>query len=132
MDIIIEFLLFCLNCIFWLVVFNVFAELLLRYLKKPELEAEREELKEKVASMLHPIKQEKHGDIYYWFDADTDQFLAQGKDEDDIREHLLKRFKGHVFLINDSKAMVGPELKVVPIENIVLKNGQALDVKSVN
>lgn len=83
-----------------------------------KVDKEKEALVEQVLSILHRIKQEKHGDIFYWFDADSDAFLAQGKDEDEIRNHLLSRFNGHIFLIDNERAMAGPKLATMPISEL--------------
>ncbi len=116
-----DFLIFLAEIAFWYFIFSM----LFRFLfakKQKELLQQHEELVDKITNLIHRIKQEKHGDVYYWFDADTDNFLAQGKSDDEIRKHLLSRFKGHIFLIDDEKAMAGPELKIMPIKELTLKS----------
>lgn len=75
---------------------------------------------ERKKEMIRSIKQERHGEQYYWFDAETDRFITQGKNYEEIVEGLRARFPRHVFIINDSKMMVGPTFEVVDIneENI--------------
>lgn len=124
MDIISEvssFFLFLLQVLFWYVVFS-FIFRLIRSNADKEFEKEKEALVKKVNEMIHRIKQEKHGDCYYWFDADSEEFLAQGRDDEEIRQHLLKRFSGHIFLLNDEKALAGPELRTMPIQDLTRKS----------
>lgn len=80
----------------------------------------REELAKQVLKMMHRVKQEQHGEIFYWFDADTDAFLGQGTTDDEIKEQLKQRFKGHVFLLDDDRALAGPDLKVTPVKELKL------------
>jgi hypothetical protein len=69
-----------------------------------ELE-ERQGLIKKLNDVIHVVKEEKHGDVTYWFDQDNDQFLAQGRDFDEIKSHIKQRFHKHVFLINDTQML---------------------------
>jgi hypothetical protein len=83
---------------------------------------ERDELVKKVMGMIHQVKQEQHGEVYYWFDADTDAFLGQGKTDDEIKEHLKQRFKGHIFLLDEDRALAGPDLKLTPVKELKLQD----------
>lgn len=121
METAIDFLIFLSQVAFWYFVTSVVLRLVFRK-KDQELEEQREELIDKITKIIHRIKQEKHNDMYYWFDADTDRFLAQGRTDDEIRQHLLSRFKGHIFLINDDQAMAGPELKLMAISELTYKS----------
>ena len=116
MELVVEFVLFFIELMFWVFV----AELVIKLIvgTKKDHAAEREELIQKVIELIHNVEQEKHGDLNYWFDADTGAFLGQGCTEDEIRVHLLERFKGHIFLLDDTRAMAGPELKIVPIDQL--------------
>lgn len=133
MELVVEFLLFFAELLFWMFVFNLVLKVIFgRQLKELEdARAEHTEIVEKLMDMLHSVKQEQHGDVLYWFDADTDQFLAQGKSDSEIKEHLKERFKGHVFIFND-KALAGPNLEPVPISELMLKNKNTIGVKTVN
>lgn len=117
MELVIEFILFFIELMFWVLLFDfVFARILG---SRKDAAEEREELIQEVAKKIHQVKQEKHGEAFYWFDADTDQFLAQGCTDEEIRVHLLERFRGHIFLLDEKRAMAGPELKLMPIDQIV-------------
>jgi hypothetical protein len=91
---------------------------------------DRKELVKKVMSLIHTVKQEQHGDVYYWFDADTDQFLGQGRTDDEIRVHLLERFKGHAFILDEKRALAGPDLKMVSVDDLKMKSENELSVKA--
>lgn len=107
-----------LDLVFWFLVGAVIARLGILYLEhrlSSKIE-EVEKLKQKISKLIHPVKVEKHGDMIYWFDAETDQFLAQGFTRDQIVEHLKQRFKGHVFLLdeeNEKGILTGPDYKVM-------------------
>ncbi len=117
MELVLEFLLFFVELMFWVFVIDLVVSL---FVGSRKLKAEeREELVQQVAKKIHQVKQEKHGELTYWFDEETDQFLGQGCTVDEIRVHLLERFKGHIFLIDEKRAMAGPELKLMPIDQIV-------------
>lgn len=121
METFVDIILFACQCFFWYMLFSWLARKVLGRVED-QLIAEREELVKKVNNLIHRIKQEKHGDCYYWFDADNDQFLAQGFTDEEIRKHLLSRFKGHIFLINDEKAMAGPNLEIMPVSKLTAKS----------
>ena len=112
-----EFVGFVVQIVLWMIVWNFVAKLIRLFINKESPE-EREALVQKVMSLIHQIKQEKHGELTYWFDAETNAFLAQGKDDNEIKEHLKERFKGHIFLLDETRAWAGPDLKLVPISDI--------------
>jgi hypothetical protein len=90
---------------------------------KAELEA-REELVKKIQGLVHLVKEEKHGEMTYWFDEDSDQFLAQGRTSDEIVKVLKERFNNHIFILMDQeKMMAGPDFELVPISASVASTG---------
>ena len=109
---------FVLQVAVWFIIFKVAFALLEIWLTQKQDLSEREELKNKLVKMIHYINQEKHGDCYYWFDKETDEFLAQGTTEAEIKEHLSERFKNHIFIIDDDRVMYGPKLDIVPIDQL--------------
>jgi hypothetical protein len=80
---------------------------------KAQLE-ERETLIKKISDLVHIVKEEKHGEMLYWFDNDDDRFLAQGRNIDEIRAHLKHRFEKHIFIYED-QALAGENYEVVPV-----------------
>jgi len=83
---------------------------------------EQQSLIKKLNDVIHVVKEEKHGDVVYWFDKDSDQFLAQGRDIEEIKSHIKKRFDKHIFLINDSQMLANNketnQYEVMPITKI--------------
>jgi hypothetical protein len=55
---------------------------------------------ERLNDIIHEVRVETHGDdMHYWFDSHSDEFLAQGRDIDEIVSVLKTRFPDHVFLV---------------------------------
>jgi len=96
-------------CVFWYCIIQVVSKLL----EIREIYAEAKEatdsMSEHLERLVHNVKPEKHADVEYWFDGDTDKFLAQGRDISEIRAHLKERFKLDVFIIEDQMMLMGPE-----------------------
>jgi hypothetical protein len=59
------------------------------------------DLLKRLDEIIHQVKVEKIGDMEYWFDFHSDQFLAQGKTVNEIVEVLKSRFPEHVFLCEE-------------------------------
>ena len=76
-----------------------------------------EDIHEKLTKLVHNVKPEKHLDMHYWFDEETDTFLAQGKNMDEIRGHLRERFSKDVFLVDGKVLLAGPEFAPIDISN---------------
>ena len=71
--------------------------------------------------IVHRVEVEKQDDMYYWFDLDNKEFLAQGRTTDEIVVVLKQRFADHIFVLNDEHIMVGPNFELVAAtpENMV-------------
>lgn len=84
---------------------------------------EKEELIKKLNDVIHVVKEEKHNGITYWFDKDTDRFLAQGANLDEIRAHIKHRFTKHVFLINETEMLANSketqQYEIMPIADLL-------------
>jgi hypothetical protein len=63
-------------------------------------EETREELIDKLNEIVHIVETEKRGDMFYWFDQDSGQFLGQGTCDDEIIKVLKSRFPEHMFYIS--------------------------------
>jgi hypothetical protein len=121
-----EFLGFCVEILLWWVFWSFVVGIIKGYLERNNPPAERDALVQKVMTLIHRIKQEQHGECYYWFDADTDEFLAQGATDSEIKEQLKQRFKGHAFILDDKRALAGPDLKVITLEELKLNKNQTI------
>ena len=102
MEIILEFVSFCIQIIFWTLVVNGIINLIDHYLDRPTNE-DFQRLKQQIAKMIHFVREERHGEINYWFDEQTDEFLAQGTSTEQIIAQARARFPTHVFIIDDCK-----------------------------
>jgi hypothetical protein len=60
---------------------------------------ERVKLLKHLNNIIHQVKIETIGDIEYWYDKDTNNFLGQGKTLEEIISILKARFPDHLFLI---------------------------------
>jgi len=71
--------------------------------------ARDQEFMEKVSELIHKVKVEKYGDQYYWFDKDSDSFIAQGKDLNEIINKLKSSYKDHVFITETDEIICAPD-----------------------
>lgn len=123
MEFIAEFAVFLLECAFWYFIINL---ALIPWRRR--LEEKNQELTDvidKLKEVVHIVSVEKHGDCYYWFDADDGQFLAQGVTTEDTLAHLKSRFPNHVFFVqskDQSYKISGPDWKFVPFDVDNIKN----------
>jgi hypothetical protein len=62
---------------------------------------ERVDVLKRLRDIIHQVKIEKNGDIEYWYDADNNHFLGQGKTLDEVVAVLKSRFPDHIFLLED-------------------------------
>lgn len=86
--------------------------LILRGIVKQSLEVEQR-FRERLEQIIHIVKQEQEGDMYYWYDNDNDNFLAQGRTWEDMIAALKERFPDHIFVLNHEEMIVGPDFEVV-------------------
>jgi len=63
--------------------------------------------------IIHVVKQEQQGDMYYWYDNDSDDFLAQGRTWEEVVGVLRERFPEHIFVLNQREMIMGPEFEIV-------------------
>jgi hypothetical protein len=86
---------------------------------------ERVTVLKKLSDMIHKVKVETVGDIEYWYDADSDAFLAQGRTIDEVVDVIKSRFPDHIFLIEDKgglaaqtgwKLMPDDEFQKLPLD----------------
>lgn len=66
---------------------------------------ELQEFKDRLSKITHKVSVEKHGEMLYWFDADTDLFLGQGATDTDIVSIVQKRFPTHMFIMPDDSVI---------------------------
>ena len=57
------------------------------------------ELHKRLNDIIHLVRVEKHDGIYYWYDDDDGEFLAQGSSDEEIIAVLKTRFPNHIFYL---------------------------------
>jgi hypothetical protein len=62
----------------------------------------------KLAEITHRVEYEQREDVTYWFDQDTGEFLAQGKDFEEIVTVIKQRYPKHMFFLPEQKAIHAP------------------------
>lgn len=93
------------------VIMKVFTHFVkIRVITQADVEAEA---RERLEQLIHMVKQEQHDGIYYWFDQDTDEFLVQGRNDEELRAALQARYHNHIFVLSEDIMLVGPEFKMV-------------------
>ena len=77
------------------------------------LKEAHEEIKERIEKIIHEVAVEKHGEMEYWFDKDTDQFLGQGKTIEEVTKHIKSRFPDHIFVLPPKGVICAPRWEFV-------------------
>lgn len=109
---------FVFQVVMWFIFFKGVFALLELWVNKKQDQIERDELVDKLTQLIHYVNQEKHGECYYWFDKETDAFLAQGTTDEEIKQHIGTRFKGHVFVLDDKRALMGSDLRMIALDQL--------------
>ena len=99
---------FCVRLGMWLFGFNRFLN---------HMEETNTQVKKYLASIIHPVKSEQHGDVIYFFDEDDDTFIAQGRNDQELAEALKARWRDHIFIIGEKYVMAGPDFKMLEIND---------------
>jgi hypothetical protein len=76
-----------------------------------------EDIREHLISIVHPVKSEVHNGIMYWFDAEDDTFIAQGRDDAELASALRARWMNHVFVLGDRYVLTGPDFAMTEIKD---------------
>ena len=78
----------------------------------------RQKIRDKLDEITHRVKEEKHGDMIYWFDLDDGEFLAQGLTQDDIITALKERFPDHIFFLPTDHYVGFPAWTLTAFESV--------------
>ena len=94
---------FIVDTIFWFVVFWLIIKVWQKYLT-----AKSESLVEQIKDMQTQIKNsvilvdiEKHDNVYYLYEKDTREFIAQGSNFDEVKKNCETRFKGRSVIADE-------------------------------
>jgi hypothetical protein len=90
--------------ILWAVVVWVLSQILLGFVDAFQIVKlkERVDILKQLTKIIHQVKVEERDGIKYWYDADSEAFLAQGKTIDEVIDVIKSRFPDHIFLIRDT------------------------------
>lgn len=119
-NIIIEFILFACQLFFWYIVSSIFLNFLLRR-SDQEAKQKIEKIIERVNEVVHRVRVEEHYNNYYWYDADSDNFLAQGSSPTELIDRLKSRFPDHIFLFEEKDSVLklsAPDWKMVKLPHV--------------
>ena len=123
MEFLSEFVVFLIECAFWYFVIG-----LLTIPLRKRMERRQDELDEQIeqlSKLVHRVQVEKHGESYYWFDADSDKFLGQGKTIEEAVVQIKNRFPGHIFLVgtkDNTYRLSGPDWTLKPMDVADIKS----------
>jgi hypothetical protein len=94
---------FIVDTIFWFVVFWLIIKVWQAYLT-----AKNEALIEQIKDMQAQIKNsvihvdiEKHDDVFYLYNKDTREFIAQGTNFEEVKQQCETRFKGKAVVADE-------------------------------
>jgi hypothetical protein len=73
------------------------------------------EIRKHLSSIIHPVKSETHDGVMYWYDAEDNTFLVQGRDDAELAAALKARWVDHIFIIGDRYLMSGPDFAMIEI-----------------
>ena len=94
---------FVVDTIFWFAVFWLVIKVWEKYLV-----AKNESIVEQIKDMQAQIKNnfilvdiEKHDNVYYLYEKDTREFIAQGSNFDEVKKNCETRFKGRSVIADE-------------------------------
>jgi len=113
-DFVQEFLYFLIELVFWYLVVGFVLKIIQQRLIKQNQEIE--DTVKHIVSRVHSVVIEQHNGITYWYDADDNSFIAQGRTGDEILEVLRQYWQQHIFLLEQQQILLtGPEFTPVKI-----------------
>jgi len=94
-----------LDVVLWLFVIWLVMKVIEKYLvAKNEILAEQlEDLTKQLKEQVIQVDIEKHGSVFYLFEKDTNRFIAQGTNFDELRDHCVTRFKDKSVVANEDQ-----------------------------
>jgi hypothetical protein len=96
---------FIIDTIFWFVVFWLVIKMWEAYLiaKNEVLTEQIKEISEQIKNTVIHVDIEKHDDVFYLYNKDTQEFIAQGSSFAEVKEHCETRFKGKAVIANEAQ-----------------------------
>lgn len=65
---------------------------------------------------IHVVRQMEHDQMFYWYDQDSGEFLAQGADDDEITAVIRARFPDDIFVVGGEYLLMGPDFELVEFQ----------------
>jgi len=56
--------------------------------------------------IVHRVEVVEDKSMYYWYDQDDKEFLAQGKTTEEIINNIKSRFPDHIFYLEESNSLI--------------------------
>ncbi len=82
---------------------NFFFNYIIKKFKSDLEKDENLQLVDRVKELIHIVEVETHQGVDYWYDKDSDAFLAQGTSISEAIEHAKTRYPKHVFVLMDKE-----------------------------
>jgi len=60
----------------------------------------------KIDEIVHRVEVVEDKSMYYWYDQDDKEFLAQGRTTEEIIDNIKSRFPDHIFYLEDSNSLI--------------------------
>jgi hypothetical protein len=94
---------FVIDTIFWLVVFWLVIKMWEKYLvaKTESLKEQIKDMQEQVKNRVILVNIEKHDNVFYLYDKDTQEFIAQGSNFNEVKKNCETRFKGRSVIADE-------------------------------
>jgi len=93
------------DIIFWWIVIWLVSKFILFYLQARQevLKEEIDELAKQLKNKIIQVNVEKYGSVFYLFERDTNRFIAQGSDINEIKKKCEVRFKDAVIVADSDE-----------------------------
>ena len=94
------------DIIFWCIVIWIVSKFFSLYFQARQdvLKEEIDELTKQLKDKIIQVNVEKYGSVFYLYERDTNRFIAQGSDINEIKKKCEDRFKGAV-IVADSDVL---------------------------
>jgi len=96
---------FIIDILFWSIVIWLVMKVMQVYLiaKNEVLGKQIEDMTKQIKEQIIHVDIEKHGEVFYLFEKDTNRFIAQGTNFDELKEHCVTRFKNKSIIANEDQ-----------------------------
>lgn len=96
---------FITDTIFWVVVFWLVIKIWQKYLiaKNIILEEELKEMTDQMKNNFICVDIEKYNNVFYLYEKDTREFIAQGSNFEEVKQRCEARFKGKAVVADETQ-----------------------------